>query len=90
MTKTEAHELLNAAQQGMFVKEGDILTALWLTGDLKPIRKRMQRPQAITHAVPSFTQSDAPKVIQQANPKLDQYVIKLPAIVHKPFALESA
>lgn len=36
MTKTEAHELLNAAQLGALVSRHAITAALMVTGDLSP------------------------------------------------------
>jgi hypothetical protein len=85
MTKTEAHELLNAARAGLDVCEQSITEALMVTGDLTPCARVMHQPGEVTHAVPAFAQ-DEPRPIK--NPRPEVVIPPLPALVFKPFSLE--
>ncbi len=82
MTKTEAHELLNAAQAGLMVSSQSITEALVVTGDLLPCQRTMNQPGEVAHAVPAFAHEEARPI---KDPRLPVYIPPLPRIVHKPF-----
>lgn len=82
MTRTEAHELLNAAQAGLEVCQQSITAALLVTGDLAPCQRKLQEVVEVTHAVPEFEPGD-PSPIKGPRPVV--VIPALPKIVHKPF-----
>ncbi len=61
MTKPEAHDLLNAVQQGMPATRQQITRALYATGDLGCMRQPAVEPAAVeaSHAWPYYANTPA-------------------------------
>jgi len=56
MTKTEAHEFLDAVQHGAWAKTKEITKALYITGDLTTYRPRDEPPPQLvaSHSWPYY------------------------------------